>query len=167
MDSEDDLATAETNRRFFESLARSNNGEEQDPEVLEAATILCMLATAKTDEGDVALTMDMLRPTSTFETEDEEYGSSYHGYLDEDDLYEEPLPALPPPRASSNLHHPDRLAIKSDVDEVNRLHQYVRSDLLEIFVVPQVEEEDDDSSEDETYTPKRTKTESFVVFSVS
>lgn len=57
---------------------------------------------------------------------------------------------------SNSLTHPDRLAIDDDVDEVNKLHQYVRKELLEIFVVPQIsdsdsEEESDDDDYDEDY----------------
>ena len=33
--------------------------------------------------------------------------------------------------------------------EVNKLHQYVRKDLLEIFVVPQVADSDDEASEED------------------
>jgi hypothetical protein len=39
--------------------------------------------------------------------------------------------------AFDSLVHPVHLAIDDDADEVNKLHQYVRKELLEIFVVPQ------------------------------
>jgi hypothetical protein len=57
--------------------------------------------------------------------------------------------------ALDSLVHPDRLAIEEDIREVNRLHQYVRKDLLEIFVVPQViptvaDNADNDDSDEET-----------------
>lgn len=60
------------------------------------------------------------------------------------------LPPLPLP-SSESFHHPNRLATIDDHEEVNKLHQYVRSDLLEIFVVPKVDSSnaDSDSSEDE------------------
>jgi len=65
---------------------------------------------------------------------------------------------------SNSLTHPDRLAIDDDVDEVNKLHQYVRKDLLEIFVVPQIsdsdsedDESDDDYDEDYRATKKSRK----------
>jgi hypothetical protein len=53
-----------------------------------------------------------------------------------------------------SLVHPDRLAIDDDADEVNKLHQYVRKELLEIFVVPQQAassdcDDDDDDDDDE------------------
>lgn len=62
--------------------------------------------------------------------------------------------------SSNSLDHPDRLAIDDDVDEVNKLHQYVRKELLEIFVVPQISDsdsEDDEEDDDEDYrsTKKR------------
>jgi len=54
---------------------------------------------------------------------------------------------------SNSLVHPDRLASDDDVDEVNKLHQYVRKELLEIFVVPQTSDSDseDDEDDDEDY----------------
>jgi hypothetical protein len=58
---------------------------------------------------------------------------------------------------SNSLVHPDRLAIDDDVDEVNKLHQYVRKELLEIFVVPQTsgsdteEEEEEEEEDDEDF----------------
>lgn len=62
---------------------------------------------------------------------------------------------------SNSLVHPDRLAIDDDVDEVNKLHQYVRKDLLEIYVVPQISDydsEDDDDDYDEDYrTAKKSR----------
>ena len=56
-----------------------------------------------------------------------------------------------------SLVHPDRLAIDDDAEEVNKLHQYVRKELLEIFVVPQKaassdcddDDDDDDDVEEE------------------
>ncbi len=54
-----------------------------------------------------------------------------------------------------SLVHPDRLAIDDDAEEVNKLHQYVRKELLEIFVVPQqaassdCDDDDDDDEEEE------------------
>eukprot|EP00985_Skeletonema_marinoi_P007101 scaffold3110_cov114-Skeletonema_marinoi.AAC.6 len=64
---------------------------------------------------------------------------------------------------SNSLVHPDRLAIDDDVDEVNKLHQYVRKELLEIFVVPQISDSDseDDEDDDEAYrvTKKRKNNE--------
>jgi hypothetical protein len=53
-----------------------------------------------------------------------------------------------------SLVHPDRLAIDDDAEEVNKLHQYVRKELLEIFVVPQQDassdcDDDDDDGEEE------------------
>ena len=110
----------------------TNEDEYEDPEVLEAATILCMLSQARPSEEDVNVTMELLKPT--FEPEQTD---CYH---EDDDMYEASTPNI-------RLRQPDRLAISEDVDEVNRLHQYVRSDLLEIFVVPQVEEEDDEPKE--------------------
>jgi hypothetical protein len=107
------------------------DGENEDVEILEAASILCMLSQARPSSEDILLTMDMLRPT--FEPNEE--------YLDDEDMYEEPIVRLPSLNA---LRHPDRLSTPDDAEEVNRLHQYVRSDLLEIFVVPQIEEEDSD-----------------------
>lgn len=53
-------------------------------------------------------------------------------------------------RVSDSLDHPNRLAIDEDAEEVNKLHQYVRKELLEIFVVPQQTSASDDAdSEDE------------------
>ena len=63
--------------------------------------------------------------------------------------------------SSSSLVRPTRLAAADDAEEVNKLHQYVRKDLLEIFAVPQAdttsdeEEEDSDENEEEG---KRTRT---------
>ena len=56
---------------------------------------------------------------------------------------------------SNSLVHPDRLAIDDDVDEVNKLHQYVRKELLEIFVVPQISDSDSEHEDDdgEDYRP--------------
>ncbi|KAL3758464.1 hypothetical protein ACHAWU_004307 [Discostella pseudostelligera] len=48
-----------------------------------------------------------------------------------------------------SLIHPNRLAIDDDAEEVNKLHQYVRKELLEIFVIPQQTASDDGDSEDE------------------
>lgn len=59
---------------------------------------------------------------------------------------------------SNSLLHPDRLAIDDDVDEVNKLHQYVRKELLEIFVVPQISDsdsEDEEEDDDEDYRATR------------
>ncbi|KAL7546960.1 hypothetical protein ACHAWF_010278 [Thalassiosira exigua] len=39
-------------------------------------------------------------------------------------------------RPGESLLHPDRLAHEDDKEEVNQLHRYVRSHLLEVFVVP-------------------------------
>ena len=125
---------------------------ETDLEILEAASILCMLSKARPNEEDVAAAMDLLAPTFEYEpydyadtTANEPAAEEEEGkYLDED-MYEASLPN------KSALRHPDRLAIDEDVDEVNQLHQYVRSDLLEIFVVPEIEDESDDDS----YDPKQ------------
>jgi hypothetical protein len=46
--------------------------------------------------------------------------------------------------ALDSLVHPVRLATDDDADEVNMLHQYVRKELLEIFVVPQQSASSDD-----------------------
>lgn len=145
-------------RRVEERICRekiANPSEEApDAEILEAASILCMLCDARPNSDDVEPTMDMLAPTFSYETEaapdddatvtQEEEEESEEEYQDED-MYEAPLP-------KKSTRHPDRLAIEEDIDEVNKLHQYVRSDLLEIFVVPQVEEDD---SDDESYNPKQ------------
>ena len=131
------------------SRSEDNGGEEL--EVLEAASILCMMSKARPSVDDVSLTMDMLRPTFKhvcYETE------SFQGYSTDGEeechqdvrMLEETLPSKP----IAVPRHPDRLAIPEDAEEVNRLHQYVRSDLLEIFVVPQVEEDDSDDE----YAPK-------------
>ncbi|KAL3801024.1 hypothetical protein HJC23_002317 [Cyclotella cryptica] len=161
-DDDENLQAAETIRRFSEHNTRFNDdATEQDGEVLEAASILCMLSNAKTDEGDIRKTMDMMSMSRKFEisqADEDESSSSYYAYEQE---LEDPLPALPPPKFS-NLRHPDRLATEDDAMEVNRLHQYVRSDLLEIFTVPQVDDQgDDESDDDDANSAPRTKTESY------
>ncbi|KAL7508975.1 hypothetical protein ACHAXN_008105 [Cyclotella atomus] len=133
--------------------------ESWDPELLEAASILCMLSNARPNAEDVSVTMELMAPTFEYSYENYQVdvaACEEEEYLDEDeDMYEEPLPkrssssSAPPPL----LRHPDRLAIEDDVDEVNQLHQYVRSDLLEIFVVPQIQDEDSDD-DDGSYCPK-------------
>lgn len=50
---------------------------------------------------------------------------------------------------ASSLQHPDRLAIDQDAEEVNKLHQYVRKELLEVFVVPRYSASSSDTSDDE------------------
>ena len=66
--------------------------------------------------------------------------------------------------SSSTLVRPTRLAAADDAEEVNKLHQYVRKDLLEIFAVPQAdtttsdEEEEGEDSDDDEEEGKRTRT---------
>lgn len=64
---------------------------------------------------------------------------------------------------SNSLFHPDRLAIDDDVDEVNKLHQYVRKELLEIFVVPQISDSDSEDDEDDDEDYRATKKRKNVV----
>ncbi|KAL3826321.1 hypothetical protein ACHAXA_003645 [Cyclostephanos tholiformis] len=50
-----------------------------------------------------------------------------------------------------SLVHPVRLAIDDDAEEVNKLHQYVRKELLEIFVIPQQTAPSDYGDDNEEY----------------
>lgn len=158
----DNLQAAETIRCFSEYNTRFNDDQdEQDEEVLEAASILCMLSNAKVDERDIQKTIDMMTTLRKYESSQEDEDESHSSYYAYDQEIEEPLPALPPPKFS-NFRHPDRLAMEDDVMEVNRLHQYVRSDLLEIFMVPQVDDQGDDNSDDEDQNmAPGTETESY------
>ena len=109
------------------------------PEVMDAAGILCEFkSNAHVSSTIVDMAVDML--TDDKHCRDAEGGddASMGEEVEEDDV------------ASDSLVHPDRLALDEDSEEVNKLHQYVRKDLLEIFVVPQTASEDSDDEEEDS-----------------
>lgn len=142
--------------------ASSRSGNDAHPDVLQAAGILCHFKNEVirdcSDAHIVDLAVKML-------TEDEEILNdaassildNVQNFLPIDEEHEE---ARVGTTIASSLQRPDRLAIDLDAQEVNKLHQYVRKELLEVFVVPRDsvsssdtsdddEEDDDNSSEDD------------------
>eukprot|EP00578_Thalassiosira_sp_NH16_P003990 CAMPEP_0181135168 /NCGR_PEP_ID=MMETSP1071-20121207/32478_1 /TAXON_ID=35127 /ORGANISM="Thalassiosira sp., Strain NH16" /LENGTH=450 /DNA_ID=CAMNT_0023221737 /DNA_START=190 /DNA_END=1542 /DNA_ORIENTATION=+ len=150
----------------------NQHGDDADA-ILDAAGILCnfkndvvdIRTVTPQDAADIVdLAAEMLSDTkkkpqeeevecddSTEETEEQRN--------DDDDYWEYCRPvasnyndAFAPQRIATN-NLPDRLATEDDSEEVNKLHQYVRRDLLEIFVVPPAADAtacvDDSEDEDE------------------
>lgn len=151
-------------------------GEEHPGDViLDAAGILCNFKNVVMDEHctpqDAAeivdLAVEMLSDEKPQEDDDEEE-YSMEGEERNDNYWE----YCPPSNGAfarafaenelvamiDSLVHPDRLATEDDSEEVNKLHQYVRKDLLEIFVVPQAataDNSDDDEDEEGSRGKKR------------
>ena len=129
--------------------------------VIEAAQALCFLKTLGAGclprrHGTV---VDVAMKMMTLENNERFHDNQEGALLRSLDVVED-SPTSDDHVLSNSLVHPDRLAIDDDVDEVNKLHQYVRKELLEIFVVPQISDsdsEDDDEDDDEDYraTKKR------------
>lgn len=141
---------------------KANHNEDGD-DMMEAARALCFLKSLNTgcSSQQQGIVVDVAMKMMSSETKIEDLPYNQEGALlrsldvTEDD-------ATSDNRVITNsLDHPDRLAIDDDVDEVNKLHQYVRKDLLEIFVVPQIsdsdseDEDEDDDDEDYRATKKR------------
>ena len=135
--------------------------EDEGGDVWEAAAILCKMrddVKCAAESTIVDMTVEMLLEKQDYDemqTEDEEFKH-------DDEEADEAICMMHAVDGDTQLLHPDRLAIDEDADEVNKLHQFVRKDLLEIFVVPQVcassddiddEEEDDDDDETTSSLP--------------
>ena len=118
-----------------------------DDSVMEASAILFKMKNdvnyAKDATKIVEMAVEMLseNQTGSHDTEDDDFN--------QDNCSFESSHAAPP--KNSEFFHPDRLAIDEDADEVNQLHQYVRKDLLEIFVIPQVSAESESSDDDDAF----------------
>jgi hypothetical protein len=119
-------------------------------DVMRAAGILCHFKNDCSAQGAA----DIVEIAAKMLT-DENQQDSINDSIMEDQLFRN-LPLKLSTAAVSfdtdidSLVHPDRLATDDDAEEVNKLHQYVRKELLEIFVVPhQAAASDCDDDEDE------------------
>lgn len=135
------------------AAAASFDSAETDGDVMDAAGILCHIKRATPAAEDAAdileLAVDMLSDETTHQDDAKE------------NFWEPPLELENDSSVAESIVHPDRLAIEDDAEEVNKLHQFVRSDLLEIFVIPRDpdggssadSDEDDDIQDAESKAP--------------
>ncbi len=110
------------------------------PEVMDAAGILCEFK-SNAHVFDTSTIVDMAVDMLTDDKLDGDDEGEDDASMDEEIVEFDDAP--------DSLFHPDRLALDEDSEEVNKLHQYVRRDLLEIFVVPQTASEDSDDEDEE------------------
>ncbi|KAL3766252.1 hypothetical protein ACHAW5_008198 [Stephanodiscus triporus] len=122
-------------------------------DVMRAAGILCHFKNDCSAQGAADI-VDMAAKMLT----DENQQDSINDSIMENQLFRNlPLKlataAVSFDTAIDSLVHPNHLATDDDAEEVNKLHQYVRKELLEIFVVPhQAAASDCDDDEDEEDT---------------
>lgn len=123
-------------------------------DVMEAAGILCHFKNDVVDcsPQDASEIVDMaveMLVEEKEEDEDEEFvveDEQHFGVLPQEK--NDAFAFMAANHVVDSLVHPDRLAYEDDAEEVNKLHQYVRSDLLEIFAVPQAGSDDSDDEDD-------------------
>lgn len=130
-----------------EEMASAHNATD----VMQAAGILCQFkndaievvcSSKETAELLVDMTVEIL-------ADDDDDNSN--AVIDDDEQYciSHVQPGSNTNEDAESLIHPNRLAIDDDAEEVNKLHQYVRRELLEIFVIPQQTSSDADSDDEE------------------
>ena len=151
-----------------ESFASNNISSNDACDVMQAAGILCHFKNEVIRDCSVHGAADIVDLAMKMLTEDEEILNDAESsildnvqhFLPIDEEHEEArVGTTNSSTIASSLQHPDRLAIDQDAEEVNKLHQYVRKELLEVFVVPRDsvsssdtgddEYDDDDASEDD------------------
>ncbi len=121
-------------------------------DVMQAADILCQFKNDDTLECSTEETAQLVGMAVEILAEDDDDAAAL---IDIDDAesfccHDNQYDAV----VAESLVHPNRLAIDEDAEEVNKLHQYVRKELLEIFVIPQQtssESEDDDEEDNMDY----------------
>lgn len=127
--------------------------------VMEAAQALCFLKTlgARCLPQQRGTVVDVAMKMMSSEKNDDHFHNDQEGALLRSLDVAEDSTTSDNHTLSNSLFHPDRLAIDDDVDEVNKLHQYVRKELLEIFVVPQISDSDSEDEEDDDEDYRATK----------
>lgn len=138
-----------------DEYSSSNSSRNAAHDVLQAAGILCHFKKEVIRDCSVHGTDDIVEVAVkmlTDENEEEIFNDAMdvQHFLPIDEDHEEArVGTTNSATIASSLQHPDRLAIVQDAEEVNKLHQYVRKELLEVFVVPRDSVSSSDTSDDE------------------